>query len=208
MEENGDNFHIFDDGLTMHEIVSRGVDMGSRHKWAALRKIANLRNVNLSRSGVFEVYTTVDRAQEAVSNYLRTMFSVDDWLRDQTTGARASVGVKEESKKLFKLWHPSEEFVDRPKISGKAGTQLEFDFRIGNNYVDAITPNAVASAGVLRKLLAISDRIRGDIDTTIVIDDRMESDAAHREGEIISVASNVIMFSSLARNAMRVDVAA
>lgn len=52
VEKVGTSFHIFDDGLTMHEIVSCGIDMSSHHKWAALRKIASMRNVNLSRSGV------------------------------------------------------------------------------------------------------------------------------------------------------------
>lgn len=207
VEKVGNSFHIFDDGLTMHEIVSCGIDMSNRFRWSAIRKIANLRNVNLSRSGVFEVYTSFDKAESAVANYLRTMFAIDDWLRENSASMREANGLIEESKNLFHKWWPSKEIIDKPKVPGVSGMQLEFDFMIDNKYVDAIPPSANASAGVLRKLFAIPPETRESISTIIVIDDRELKEAANREKLIISGHSTVLPMSRLEKNSNNVQIA-
>lgn len=208
VEKVGTSFHIFDDGLTMHEIVSCGINMSSHHRWAALRKIASMRNVNLSRSGVFEVYTSFTNAETAVANYLRTMFAIDDWLTEHAFESRAKKNLVEESKKLFKRWWPTKELVDRPKIAGISGMQLEFDFKIDDKYVDAITPTANASAGFLRKVLAIPENIRNSVQTIAVIDDRLSKEAANREKNILTSHANIILISNLEKNAMQSDLIA
>ena len=208
VERNGDSFHIFDDGLTMHEIVSCGVDMSNHFRWAALRKIAEMRNVSLSRSGVFEVYTSFEKAETAVANYLRVMFAVDDWLMGISVDTRARNGLVEESKELFKRWRPEKELVDKPRIAGISGMQLEFDFKFDDSYVDAITPTANASAGFLRKVLAIPESARKSVKTLAVIDDRISKEAANREKNILAGHTNIIMISKLAANAMRSDLIA
>lgn len=207
-ERIGEIFHIFDDGLTMHEIVSSGVDMSGHYKWAALRRIASSRNVNLSRSGVFEIYARFDRVEEAVANYLRVMFAIDDWVKEQTSRIREETSLVEQTKKLFRRWWPAKELIEKPTIVGISGMQLEFDFMIDGRYVDAIAPTANASAGFLRKVLAIPADDRRNIETIAVIDDRTAREAANREKNILSGYSNVIMISRLARNAAEGNLAA
>lgn len=203
VEKIGNSFHIFDDGLTMHEIVSCGIDMSNHFKWSALRKIANARNVNLSHSGVFEVYTSFENAETAVANYLRVMFSIDDWLMENSSVAVAERSLVEESKKLFQKWWPSKKILDRPKIFGISGMQLVFDFLVNDRYVDAITPSPAASAGFLRKLCAIPASARESINTIAVIDDRAAEEAAKREMNILAEHSEVIMLTRLERNAVQ-----
>lgn len=208
VEKVGNLFHIFDDGLTMHEIVSCGIDMSNHYRWSALRKIASSRNVNLSRSGVFEAYTSFEKAEIAVENYLRVMFSIDDWLRETSTSIQAANSLVEESKKLFHRWWPSKEIVDKPKIHGVSGMQLEFDFMIDDKYVDAIPPSANASAGFLRKLFAIPTTTRASINTIVVIDDRISKEAANREKIIVAEHSNVIMLSRLEKSSAQCELIA
>lgn len=208
VEKVGESFHIFDDGLTMHEIVSCGIDMTSHYRWAALRKIAGMRNVNLSRAGVFEIYTSFDKAETAVANYLRTMFAIDDWLAENALKMRVENNLVEESKELFKRWWPTKEIADKPRIDGISGMQLEFDFRIEDKYVDAISPTPIASAGFLRKVLAIPRSVRDSIRTIAVIDDREFKEAANREKIILTEHSNVIMMSRLERNSAQANMIA
>lgn len=208
VEQIGDSFHIFDDGLTMHEIVSCGIDMSSPHKWAALRRMVSVRNVSLSHSGVFELYTKMDNVERAVSNYLRAMFSVDEWLMEHAYRYKEEKSLVEETKTLFKLSFPNEKLIDRPKVSGIAGIQLEFDFRIGNRLVDAIKPNAAASAGTLRKLLALPTEMLDTIVPTVALDDRGFEAEAKQEKELLAKHSSVVLLSRLEANASKFDIRA
>lgn len=209
VEQISDKIHVFDDGLTMHEIVACGVDMRSRFKWEALRRIVGRWDVNLSHGGVFETYAPLENAEGAIGNYLRAMFCVDDWLEKNAQTSRPLISLVEETKNLFKRWHPDAPIFDNPTIEGISGTQLEFDFRIGDTYVDVITPTPAASASYIRKACSLPRPTPDNkIKILSVIDDRQSPDAAHKESCIISAVSDVMPMTKLRSNALRTATAA
>lgn len=197
VEHVGDKFHIFDDGLTLHEILVAGVDMSSRYKWESLRKIVGNWGVSFSRTGVFESYSSINRIEETTSNYLRAMISVDDWIAEQALNRKSIDTLIEDSKNFLKRWWQTEEIVNHPRISAVYGEQLEFDFKIKDTYVDVISPSKVSSASTVRKLLAIPR----DSKTFVVIDDRPDPKKAEQEKYVVSRLSDTIFFTKLAQNA-------
>ncbi len=197
VEQTGDKLHIFDDGLTMHEIVAAGVDMSNRHKWDSLRKLAGRRNVSLSHSGVFESYAPMESAEVAVSNYLRTMFSIDDWIAEQVVSRKSIDTLIEDAKGLFKKWWRTEEVIDKPKVCAVYGEFIEFDFAINDTYIDVISPTKTSSASTIRKLVAAPEVKK----TLVVIDDRVDPKTADREKAVISMVSSAILFTRLEENA-------
>lgn len=88
IEQVDDKFHIFDDGLSLFEILVAGVDMSTRFKTYSLRKVVAEWDVNFSNTGIFESYSPMNEAEETVSNYLRAMHSVDDWIWRQINRRR------------------------------------------------------------------------------------------------------------------------
>lgn len=197
VEQIGDKFHIFDDGMTLHEVLTSGVDMSSRYKWDSLRKIVGEWDVNFSHSGTFERYSSADKARETTADFLRAMFSIDDWIFEQVVHRKPVDTLVEESKMLFKRWWRTNEIVNHPKVSSDYGEQLEFDFKVKDTYVDVISPHKVSSASTIRKLLATPS----GSETLVVIDDRYDAKKAEQETCLVSRVSDTIYFSRLKKNA-------
>lgn len=195
VEQINDKFHVFDDGLSMHEILVAGVDMESRYKWDSLRRIVSGWNVNFNHTGGFESFSSMDKARETISNYLRAMNSVDEWILDQVLNRKPVDTLVEDSKELLKRWWQTAEVVNHPKIGAIYGEQLEFDFKIKDTYVDVISPTK--SASTIRKLVATPKENK----TLVVIDDRTDLKTAEREKTVISMVSNAIMYTRLEQNA-------
>lgn len=85
IERTGWQIYVFDDGLTMHEIIIAGVDMADADNWSRLRAIVDEYHVSLSPTGVFEIFSADPEA--AVGNFLRALIAVDDWLRKRLVEA-------------------------------------------------------------------------------------------------------------------------
>ena len=81
VEIYGKSIHLFDDGFSLHEVLKSHVNMHYARNWDGIRRVVGIYGVALTPDGVFEHYAPMEKQDEAVSNFIRAMIALDDWLR-------------------------------------------------------------------------------------------------------------------------------
>lgn len=200
VERNGEQFHIFDEGMTAHSLLAAGVDI-TVSRVGLIRKLLDKHQVALTNFGSFEKFGPASDSSRMISDYLTAMVDLNKWACSLLEKKVSNKNLIETSKLMFRLWKPAAKIVDAPKVVGIYDKEIGFDFAVDDTYVDAFKPVPRSSADFIRKSVACFDVEGKRLRTLGVLDDREERDKAMNETKVISRITRTILYTDLAANA-------
>ena len=194
----GEQVHLFDDGFTLSQLHSAGLDLRSKRRWSPLRSIASLYNVTLSDDGVFETLAPASSPSLGFARFISALIGVSSWEREQAGVSADASWLVEEVALYLQAWKPNEKLLRKPSIRGFSGRTLTFDFALNGKYIDAILPHGITTGAELRKLVDFdSSSAKLDSEALIVLDDRSNPEQAKQERDILSRVATVWNVSAL-----------
>lgn len=200
VKEHGKVLVLSDNGDTIAHLTSLGLSSPDKRRWASLRSRLEAHNMGLSDQGEILASGPVHAASDLIARYLSGLLAIVDYERDALAAPSDWNVLVDEVEMLLRTWRPSETLTLRPKARGLSKREHTFDFQLGNLYVDAITPHANATGGVMRKAGDIlSSPYEEGRQVMVVIDDRKDRDGAMTERDIISSLVSAMLFTDLER---------
>lgn len=200
VERNGEQFHIFDEGMTAHSLMAAGVDI-TASRVTSIRKLLDKHQVALTSFGSFEKFGSISDSSRMIADYLTAMNDLNKWACTLLEKKVSNKNLIETSKLMFRLWKPAAKIVDAPKVMSVYDKEISFDFAVDDTYVDAFKPIPRSSADFIRKSVACFDVEGKRLKTLGVLDDRDERDKAVNETKVISRITRTILYTDLAANA-------
>lgn len=79
VEQIGNVFHVFDDGLTRHDLRALGIDLSDGERVESLRRVIQKYGVAFNKDFSFEAFGDIEHAGEILSKYLSAMVQLDFW---------------------------------------------------------------------------------------------------------------------------------
>lgn len=195
---------FFDDGGALMHFIGRGVRIENKKQATFLVNTAARHGTVFSDAGDIEAWASVDQAHVAFAKFLATMLDLVAWERDQRGSNTDTSLFVEEVALALRAWKPDASITVGPPFLGVSGKTHKLDFLMDGKGVIATGthPNAVSS--MLHKLVDIRGLI-GNAETPflIIIDDRVDPDAAERESKVVQAVASAMKFTDLERNAFR-----
>lgn len=202
VEKVGEQVRFFDDGETILHLRGRGVQLDDNRKTKFLKNLAAPAQVRLSDLGELEVWSSVNDAPSAFARYIATMIAVVRWETDQIGVATDLSLLVSEVALCLKALKPGAELVEGPEYIGISGYKYKLDFNFDGDAVIAITPHPNAVSSAAKKLLDIRAAVENaGLKVLVVLDDRIDSEGARREGLILDSVANVWMMTRLEKQA-------
>ncbi len=189
---------FFDAGETLIHLMGRGVDLSASGKTKFLKSIAEKNGVALNTSGEIEVFESENNASLGFAKYLSAMLNVVRWESDQQ-GISTSIDLFiDEVSMCFKAAYPNQIQSQSPEYVGISGHTYKFDFIHGDSAVLAVTPHHASISSAIKKLVDLN-QVSGNnsLKTLIVIEDRLEPNAANNETKVLTAISNVLPMTKL-----------
>ena len=133
VERNGEQLHIFDEGMTAHSLLAAGVDI-TTSRVGAIRKFLDKHQVALTNFGSFEKFGPASDSSRMISDYLTAMVDLNKWACSLLEKKVSNKNLIETSKLMFRLWKPAAKIVDAPKVVGIYDKEIGFDFAVDDTY--------------------------------------------------------------------------
>lgn len=198
-QDAGSQIHFFDDGCTLLHLHSAGIRFGNdNRKLQPLRNITSSYGVNISDVGVIETLCSKDKASIGFANIVSALLGVASWEREQNGVSMDDSWLVDEVAMYLRAWKPSENLIKNPIVRGFSGRKLSFDFEMGGEYIDAISPHFASTGAELRKIVDLnssSQSARKEV--LVIVDDRSRKDLAKQEIDILGRISKAWPMSSL-----------
>lgn len=198
VEKIGKNIHIFDEGCTIFDLRSLGIDFDDG-RLNSFNRLLKSWNLGLDGTSI-ESFETIDRAPILFSRYIAAMMSLDTWLRNNLQVKASRENLVNQAKTYFRAWSRIDSIVDKPSVKGKYGKDISFDFAVDDIFVDSIFPEYNSTASFMHKVALA--KITQPIKTMLVVDDTNEPIKAKKETEVASVVSSAMFLSTLKNNAV------
>ena len=81
VEETSAGFHIFDEGLTFHNLLSLGVKLQTPEQLDSLRAvIGQYAPVTFTEQGTIEVHGSDDHASDLVALFISALMGINQWV--------------------------------------------------------------------------------------------------------------------------------
>ena len=193
-----DQIRFFDDGHTLMHFIGRGIRIDNKKHASFLSTAAQKNGASFTEAGEIEIWASVNEAPAAFSKYVASLLALTSWERDQRGIGTDAVLFVEEVAMALHAWKPGKLIEIDPQFEGISGRGYRLDFMIDGEAIVATGahPNAVSS--VLHKLIDIRGRLdNSEMPLMVVIDDRVDPDAARREAMIIQRVATVMPVTSL-----------
>jgi len=203
-EKISNSIRFFDAGETLLHFIGRGVDVKSRRNIGFLTKIASSYGVDFTANGDLQILSPADDFSNSFASFIGALLEIITWEKGQE-GVNTDMDLFiQEVALYFKSAYPNEQQSPSPEFTGISGHKYSFDFIHGNKAVLAVSPHPNSVSSALKKIIdVIQTNQLGKLHATVVLDDRKDRNAANNEAKLLSVASDVIIFSSLATKAKR-----
>lgn len=202
VEETPVGIHIFDEGLTFHNLLSLGLDLNAPGRLRSLRAVVGrYAPVTFTEQGMIEAFGDAQHTADLVVRYISAMIELDQWVFAVFAKQRSEANRVEEAIFYFRRWRPHAKISSAPKVPSLSGKLVQFDFSVDNQFVDILSDSGSSSAAFLRKVA--ETRIAGaeKVNTLGVVDDSQNQQRAKIEVEIVSSLSPSMLYSQLKTNA-------
>jgi hypothetical protein len=192
-QENG--YLVSDDGATIFKIMCNDIDLGDRRRWQPLKNIATRHGYELNDSGTLRKHYQRDEVSVIPRELLLMMAEFVSW----------EVSIHETGDYDLTLHSHVEELLTaiykvKPEtnkvVTGPHGAKYNFDFYVGDTYVDAFKPHPIATGAKLRKLHDLA-RLDNEMSFLMIIDDRFDEEKASGEMGIFSDIASATLLTSL-----------
>lgn len=201
-EQISNTVRYFDAGETLLHFMGRGIDLNKSRGASFISRIACAHGVNLSSSGDLEILSNAQDYNSAFASFVTALLEIVNWEREQENIDTDMDLLVQEVAMYFRSAYPKETQQPSPDFRGISGHKYQFDFIHGDKAVLAVNthPNSVSAA--LKKIIDINQTSElGTLKPMIVLDDRKDKQAANNETKVLTVAADVISFTSLAEKA-------
>lgn len=186
---------VSDDGATLFKILCNNIDLSDRRRWQPLRNIASRHGYDMNEYGTIRKLYTTDEVPSIPRELLLMMAEVVNWeAAIHETGdydLTLHTHVEELLTAIYRMPPESNKVVVGPH-----GSKYNFDFYVGDTYVDAFKPHAITTGAKLRKLHDLV-RLDSDMRFLMVIDDRYDAEKAGTEMGIFSDIASATLLTSL-----------
>lgn len=197
---------FFDDGGALMHFIGRGVRIESKKQATFLVNAAARNGAVFSDGGDIEAWASLDRAHEAFAKFLASMLDLAAWERDQRGASTDTSLFIEEVALALRAWQPNASITVGPPFLGVSGKTHKLDFLVDGKGVVATGTHPNAVSAMLHKLVDIRGLIaNANTPFLIVIDDRVDPDAAERESKVVQAVASAMKFTDLERNAFRAE---
>lgn len=180
----GDKVLLSDDGITMFALRSLGFNLGDKRHWKGLENIAKRHSFTLSEDGAFEA--VFDAAQEATWGGKMLLLCADilAWEKEHSSQGDTDFSLTDHVEAILKKMRPDRP-IEHPVTVEVGHSVLEFDFKWGGIFVDAIRPSNQAVNARLRKGI-LMQRIEEDSNVLFIVDDRLDAVKARQELSVLA----------------------
>lgn len=198
--EHGKALVLSDNGDTLAHLMSVGLSVGDKRRWASIRNRLEMHKMGITEEGEIRAAGSKDDASGLITRYIEGILSVISYERESLSAPIDTNTFIEEVAMLLRQWKPKAELVMNPKVKGLSRREHSFDFQLDNLLIDAINPNASATGGVMRKAGDVmSSPFSSGREVMVVIDDRMDGASAAMERGIVSSLVKAVLYTDLER---------
>lgn len=202
VEETPLGFHVFDEGLTYHNLLSLGLNVGEGKRLKSIRSVVGkASDVRFSDQCMLEALGPVEAAPRLVAGYIASLIRLDQWVFSVFAKQSSVVNRVPAAMMYFRQWKPEAVIREKVSVEGFSGKTVAFDFAVDDEYVDVLSHAGNASGSFLRKVA--ETRVAGApvVRTLGVIDDTEDRVQAEHELEVVSVLSPAMLLTQLEQNA-------
>ncbi len=179
----GSKVVLTDDGITMFALRSLGFDFSNKRYWKGLEKIAKRHHFSLSENGAFEAEFDNEKNIAWGGDMLLLCAEIHAWEKEHSTQGDMDFSLTEHVESLLRRMKPDRD-LQHPVVVDVGRATLEFDFKWGRFFVDAIRPSSHMVNARLRKGI-LMQRIEEDANVLFIVDDRFNTEKARQELSVL-----------------------
>lgn len=194
---------FFDDGGVILHFLSRGLRLENKRQLRFITAATEQHGTALSDAGEIEVWSSVADAPTAFARYLSTLLQISAWEASQQDVNQDTSLLVDEVIMALRSWRPDATLVQDPApIEGISGQLHKLDALFDGQGVVVTGTHHSSVNSSLRRLVDLHARpANSELSFLVVIDDRIDPDAATREAKILQAVATVLPFTQLERNA-------
>lgn len=198
--EHGSHIRVSDNGDTLFQLHSMGLDVWQPQRFAALRAHAATLKLHLENSGELFTLAHADKAAAGFAVAMAGLIGISQWAAEKLGETAPSVDLATKLQPFIVARNPSAALQRNFPVQGASRVKHRFDFLHGVDLIDVIPANAISTGGVMRK---VGDVINGPfcdgLDPLIIVDDSIDPDRASSEIGILSAITRAMPASALMR---------
>lgn len=200
VETAGDQIRFFDDGQVMMHFIGRGMRLENGKHTRFIKSAAKDHGATFTETGELETWAAMSGAGDAFARYIGSMLALVAWERDQRDVATDQTHFVEEVAMALRAWKPFAQLIDDPVYEGVSGRTYALNFQLEGVGIVATSPHPNAASAVLHKLVDIHGlQANANASFLVIIDDRLEAEAADREARVMQSVARVQPFTALAK---------
>lgn len=193
--EDKTGYKITDDGFAMLELRQSGFELSKRTSWRSLANLAGELGFELGVDGAFFALCGTERLRETVTQALHLASGICQWEKEKSAEGDKDLSFYNEVEALLRRHREQREVVNHPVLVVDDKT-FEFDFKWGEDFVDAIKPNQQSVNARLRKSIQF-ERLTSMSNVIYIIDDRDSYQRAVEERSVLAEVGRAILLSDL-----------
>jgi len=198
--EHGSHIRVSDNGDTLFQLYSMGLDIWQPQRFSALKAYAATLELHLDKTGELFTLAKADKAAAGFAVAMAGLIGISHWAAEKLGEPTAKIDLATKLQPFIVARNPNTPLEKNFQVQGASRVKHKFDFKHGNDLIDVIPANAVATGGVMRK---IGDVINGPftngLEPLVVVDDSLEPDRASAEIGILSAITRAVPTSTLMR---------
>lgn len=198
--EHGSHIRVSDNGDTLFQLYGMGLDIWQPQRFAALRAHAATLKLHLDKTGELFTLANADKAAAGFAVAMAGLIGISHWAAEKLGEPLAHIDLATKLQPFIVARNPNATLERNYSVQGASRVKHKFDFKHGNDLIDVIPANAIATGGVMRK---IGDVINGPfingLDPLVVVDDSQDPDRASAEIGILSAITRAVPTSTLMR---------
>lgn len=193
--DQGTHALLSDNGDTLAHLRSVGLDPFKRE--AAIRSMLQPFGIALESNGEIRALGPKDTTAHIVAAYISGLLAVATQERAWLCVPESVNDLADQVEHYLRLWRPADKLVRHPRLIGISRHEHTFDFMLGSELVDVISPSHQATGGLMRKVGDILSAADSPPRIRVIIDDRLNFERAETERQIIGSMACAMLFSRL-----------
>jgi hypothetical protein len=194
----GSHIRISDTGDTLFQLPSMGLDIWQPSRFNGLREFARSRKLHLTERGELFALARQEHAATGFATTLTGLIAVSLWVAEKLGEREPETDLVAELEPYTVARNPSLPLKLHPKVKGASRTLHTFDLQHGEDLIDVMPANAIATGGAMRKAGDVQNGpFAGTAAPLFIVDDRRDPARAESEIAILGSMTRAMSASSL-----------
>lgn len=193
-EENG-YVHMTDDGLTIFRLRGLGYALDDKRSQRGIASIAESVGLELDESGAIVGAARMNELASLGQKFQRFSGRIFDWELEHFNSSDSNLSLADEVERLMRNKAPTLPIIQFPVLKLTTGDEVNFMFKWGDKYVDAIPPATQATSSRMRKAIQVMRDQVSEIDALFIVDDRLKPELATHEVALLGQVGKAMRLS-------------